>query len=134
MPDPGAPATPSANAALRARFEELLGEYDRVRANFAAMQQRLREARGEAKAQDGSVRVTVGPNGNLLSLTIEPRAYRRLSPSELAAEILELSGRAGRDVRGQLEEVMAPFLPKDVSYADVLEGRVDPAGWAPGQP
>jgi DNA-binding protein YbaB len=134
MPERSAPATPEMNAALRGRLAELLGEYDRVRVNFAAMQQRLRDVRGEAHSRDGSVRLNVGPQGNLLSLHIEPRAYRRLSPSELAAEILELSGRACGDARSQMEEVLAPFLPKGVSYADVMAGQADPAGWAPRQP
>jgi DNA-binding protein YbaB len=134
IPERPGPATPEMNAALRTRFEELLGEYDRVRANFAAMQQRLREVKGEAQSKDGSVRLTVGPQGNLLSLQLEPRAYRRLSPSELAGEILELSGQAGRDARGQLEQVMAPFLPTGVSYTDVMDGQADPATWAPKQP
>jgi DNA-binding protein YbaB len=132
-PLPG-PATPAVNAALRGRLEQLLGEYDRLRGNLATMQQRLASAQAEAKSDDGSVRVTVGPRGELRGLEIGPRAYRHLSPSELAAEILRLSTKATASVQDQLEEVMAPFLPAGVSYADAASGTADLSAWAPSRP
>ena len=135
LPGPAVgPASPAVNAALRARMEQLLSEYGRLRGNLAAMQQRLATATGEAKTTDSSVRLTVGPRGELRTLEITPRAYRQYSPSELAAEILALTRRATDDVQRQLAEVMAPFLPTGVSYADAVAGRVDPAAWAPRQP
>ena len=127
------PATPEINAALRARLEVLLGEYERVKGEAAAMQQRLREAEGTAQSKDGAVRLTVGPRGDLRTLQIDPRAYRRLSPSELAGEILELSGQAARAVQAELEQVMAPFLPAGLTYRQVADGEVDPGGWRPSQ-
>jgi DNA-binding protein YbaB len=119
---------------MRARFEELLTVYDRMRGNLEAMRQRMASAHGEAKSEDGAVRLTVGPRGDLRTLEIGPRAYRRLSPSELADEILTLAGKAITDVQAQLEEVMSPFLPAGMSYSDVAAGNVDPAAWAPGRP
>lgn len=127
------PATPEVNAALRARFEVLLDEYERIKDNASKLQRRLREAEATAASKDGAVKVTVGPRGDLRALQIDPRAYRRLSPSELAAEILELSGAAARDVQAQLEQVIAPFLPPDVTYQQVVDGEVDPASWRPSQ-
>jgi DNA-binding protein YbaB len=132
-PLPG-PATPQVNAALRARLEHLLTEYDQMRGNLAQLRQRLAAAEGEAMSQDGSVRVTVGPQGQLRALEITPRAYRHLSPSELAAEIVRLADEATTKVREQLQEVMAPFLPAGVSYADAASGTVDPATLAPSRP
>jgi len=134
MPDWEGPASPEMNQRLRARMEQLLGEYERVRDNASAVQEKLRSARGEAQSKDGTVKVTVGPRGDLLDLRIEPRAYRRLSPSELAAEILDLAGRATRDAQGQVEEVMAPFLPEGVTYADAVSGQASPASWVPRGP
>lgn len=132
-PLPG-PATPQVNAALRARLEQLLGEYDRMRGNLATMQQRLASAEGEARSEDGAVRVTVGPRGELRALEIGPRAYRHLSPSELAEEIMRLARKASASVQEQLEEVMAPFLPAGMSYADAAAGNAEPAAWAPSRP
>ncbi len=104
-PLPG-PATPEVNAALRARLEHLITEYDHMRANLATLRERLAQAQGEASSEDGSVRVTVGPQGELRALDITPRAYRHLSPSELAAEIMRLTGKATERVREQMHEVM----------------------------
>lgn len=127
------PATSEINAALRARFEVLLDEYERIKDNTSKLQRRLREAEGAAASKDGAVKLTVGPRGELRTLQIDPRAYRRLSPSELAAEIIELSGAAARDVQSQLEQAIAPFLPPDVTYQQVADGEVDPASWRPSQ-
>jgi|SRR5215472_1437251 len=123
------PATPEINAALRARFEVLLDEYERIKDNASKLQRRLRDAEGAAASKDGAIRLTVGPRGDLRTLHIDPRAYRRLSPSELSAEILELSGAAAREVQAQLEQLVAPFLPPDLTYRQVADGEVDPASW-----
>jgi DNA-binding protein YbaB len=128
------PASPEMVGAMRARMQELLGEYDKVRANLAAMRARLREAEASARSKDGGIELTVGPQGALRSLTIDPRAYRKLSPTELAGEILRLSEAATAEVRKQLRDVMAPFLPAGVSYEQVADGSVDPGQWAPERP
>lgn len=125
------PATPELNAALRGQIERLLGDYDQVMDDLGRMQQRLRAAQGEAQSKDGLVRLTVGPRGELRSLHLDPRAYRKLSPSELAGEIIELSGTAARDVQQQLEQVLGPFLPAGLSYRQVADGEVDPRSWQP---
>jgi DNA-binding protein YbaB len=127
------PATPEINAALRARFEVLLDEFERVKDNASKLQRRLHEAEGAAASKDGAVKLTVGPRGDLRTLHIDPRAYRRLSPSELATEILELSRAAARDVQAQLEQVIKPFLPPDLTYQQVADGEVDPGSWHPSQ-
>ncbi len=125
------PATPEVNAALRGRIEQLLGEYARVRANVGQLQRRLAEAEGHAETKDGSVKVTVGPRWELRELRLDPRAYRRFSPSELATQIIELTGQATREVRKQVGEAMSPFLPEGVSAEQLTSGEVDPAAWRP---
>jgi len=128
------PATPEMISAMRARMEQLLGEYDKVRANLAAMRSRIRAAEGSARSKDGGITLTVGPQGALRALAIEPRAYRNLSPTELAEEIVRLSAQATADVRRQLQAVMAPFLPTGVTYEQVADGSLDPGPWAPERP
>lgn len=128
------PATPELVSAMRARMEQLLGEYDSVRANLAKMRSRLAEVEGSARSADGAIELTVGPQGALRALRIDPRAYRRLSPTELADEIVRLSGEAAADARRRLADVMTPFLPPGVAYDQVADGTADPADWAPRQP
>jgi DNA-binding protein YbaB len=119
---------------MRARMEQLLGEYDSVRANLARLRSRMAEVEGSARSADGTIELTVGSQGTLRALRIDPRAYRRLSPTELADEIVRLSGEAAGDARRQFADVMAPFLPSGVAYDQVADGTVDPADWAPRQP
>jgi DNA-binding protein YbaB len=127
------PATPEINAALRARVADLLGQYDQVKRNVGELRQRLREAEGRAQSKDGSVKLTVGPRGELRTLELDPKAYRRFSPSELAAEILELSGTAAEEVRTELDQAMAPFRSPGLSLDQVANGEVDPAAWRPSE-
>jgi DNA-binding protein YbaB len=120
-------ASPAANAALRARLDELLGEYDRVRKNLATAQSRMKTMTGTAETSDHTVKVTVDFRGNLTGLELAPRAYSRYSPTLLAEQILRLVKEASARVTGEMADVMAPFLPKGVSYADLMSGAADPS-------
>lgn len=127
-------ASPAANAALRARFEELLGDYERLRRGVAAAQERMRSIRGTAESTDGTIKVAVDSRGRLTGLELEPRAYRRFSPSQLAAEIVRLAGAACDQVTAGMAEVMAPFLPDGISYADLMSGAAGPSALTPDAP
>jgi len=127
-------ASPTANAALRARLEELLGDYEQLRRGVAAAREQMRTMQGAAATTDGTIRVTVDSRGRLTGLELEPRAYRRFSPSRLAAEIVRLAGTACDQVTGQLAEVMAPFLPDGISYPDLLSGAADASAVTPDAP
>lgn len=115
------------NEALKARLDQLLDDYDEVRRNLASAQARMRTTTGTAKSPDGTVTVTVDFRGALTGLELTPRAYNRYSPSLLAAEILRLADEARAQVTAEMGEVMAPFLPSGMSYADLMAGRADPS-------
>lgn len=127
-------ASPSVNAALRARLDELLGDYDRLRRNLADAQSRMRLMTGTAASSDGTVKVTVDFRGRVTDLQLDPRAYRRYSPSQLAAEIRRLIDQAASHVTDEMAGVMRPFLPAGVSYASLMSGEADPTVLSPGEP
>jgi DNA-binding protein YbaB len=127
-------ASPAVNAALRARLEELLGDYEQLRRGVQAAQERLRTMRGTAATTDGTIKVTVDFRCRLSALELDPRAYRRYPPSQLAAEIMRLAGVACEQVTGDMAEVMSPFLPAGVSYADLMSGAADPSTVTPSVP
>jgi DNA-binding protein YbaB len=127
-------ASPAANAALRARLEELLGDYEQLRRGVAAARERMRTMRGTAASTDRTIAVTVDSRGRLTGLELDPRAYRRFSPSQLAAEIMRLATQACDQVTGEMTEVMSPFLPDGISYADLLSGAADPSAVTPDAP
>ena len=127
-------ASPSVNAALRVRLDELLGDYDRLRKNLAEARDRMRTMKGSAASSDGSVRVVVDFRARVTGLEIEPRAYRRYSPTQLAEEIRRLIDQAAAQVTVEMAGVMAPFLPTGVSYAGLMSGETDPSVLSPGEP
>jgi len=127
-------ASPSANAALRARLDELLGDYDRLRKNLSDAQSRMRVMTGTAASTDGSVKVVVDFRGRVTGLELEPRAYRRYSPSQLAVEIRRLIDQAVSEVTNAMAGVMRPFLPAGVSYASLMSGETDPSVLSPDAP
>src|SRR5262249_15226469 len=126
--------TPRTNAQLRARMEELLGEYEQLRRNMSAARDRMRAMSGSASTTDGTVKVRGDSNARLTGLEIDPKAYRRFSPSQLAEEIQRLYREATNDVTARVGEVMAPFLPAGVSYDKLLTGEADVSTWTLAQP
>ncbi len=90
--------------------------------------------RGTAASTDRTVAVTVDSRGRLVRLDIEPRAYRRFSPSQLAAEIQRLADEACATVTGDMAEVMAPVLPAGISYHDLVSGAADASAATPSVP
>jgi DNA-binding protein YbaB len=115
-------------------MEELLGQYEQLKHNMSAARERMRAMSGSASSTDGSIKVGVDSNARLARLEIDPKAYRRFSPSQLAEEILRLHREATKDVTRRVGDVMAPFLPAGISYDDLVTGEADVSTWSPEQP
>lgn len=105
---------------------------------------RVRETYGQLGAiestmisDDGMISVTVGPQGQVRGIELNPRVYRRLSPSELSGALIREFERAAADVAEQRRRLMEPLMPEGLPYAEVfgadatleafLPGPVDPA-------
>jgi DNA-binding protein YbaB len=115
-------------------MEELLGEYERLKSNMSAARERMRAMSGSASTTDGSIKVGVDSNARLIRLEIDPKAYRRFSPSQLAEEIQRLYREATKDVMRRVGDVMAPYLPAGVSYDQLVTGEADVSAWSPDKP
>ena len=102
-----------ANHALRARFDDVYGQYQRLRSGLDEVQQRLAETRASARSADGLITATVDARGQLADLRLDRRVYRETDPDRLGRDILatvrEATTRATDDVR----ELMAACLPAD---------------------
>jgi DNA-binding protein YbaB len=97
--------------ALRAQADDLMAQFERMRAGAGDLQQKLRELRASVTSADGMVTATVGPRGQLIRLDLDPRIYRRPNSRELAATITETIQRATASVLDQVEELCKPFVP-----------------------
>lgn len=102
-----------ANRALRARFDDVFGQYQRLRSGMDDLQRRLAELRVDAESDDGLVRATVGSRGQLLNLEIDRRVYRDLTPAELSRAIVTTVRQAAAQTTHEVEALMAAYLPAD---------------------
>lgn len=116
----------------RAQVEEMLAEYRRSRDRLDSVQRELAAIEETAASADRTVRVTVGSQGALSDVRLTDDAYRRHSPSELAALIVRLSGEAARAASERARAVLEPALPAGTDPAAVLDGRADLPPAEPG--
>jgi DNA-binding protein YbaB len=99
------------NAAMRNRADELLGELNRLRSGLQDLQQRLRAANATVTSEDGLVTATVGPRGQLVSLELDPRIYRRPDSKHLASTITQTVQKAAAKVQEQVMAACRPYMP-----------------------
>ncbi|WP_033339670.1 YbaB/EbfC family nucleoid-associated protein [Catenuloplanes japonicus] len=114
-------ANRDANAALKARFADVYGQYERLRDGMGEMQTRLAELTISATDEEELIRATVGPRGQLTSLEIEPRAYRVYEAHELAEQITKVVAEAAASATDAVQEVMGDYLPAGTGAMDYLK-------------
>ncbi|WP_194908029.1 YbaB/EbfC family nucleoid-associated protein [Catenulispora rubra] len=119
-------ATAQSVAQLKALYSQLLDEADDVKARVTDFKQRSAAVEGRARTPEDDIRVTVGPHGDLRTLEIDPRAYRKLGPTELAQEIVELCERAHRDAGEKVGDLMKSALGRDFDVEAYLRGDAQP--------
>jgi DNA-binding protein YbaB len=95
----------------QAHIDELLERYGQKRGRLRDVQRAVDTARATVTTEDEMIMVTVDPRGRLVGLEFNPRVYRRMSPSELAAAVLAAAGEASSRVDGQLRAALAPLRP-----------------------
>ncbi|MDP9799514.1 DNA-binding protein YbaB [Catenuloplanes nepalensis] len=100
-----------ANAALKARFADVYGQYERLRDGIGELRTRLSELSVSAVDDKELIRATVGPGGQLTSLEIEARAYRAYQPHELADEITRLVADAAAQAAEAVQALAGEVLP-----------------------
>jgi DNA-binding protein YbaB len=106
-------ANRDANHALRARFDDVFGQYQRLRSGMDDLQQRLAELRVSAESEDGLIRATVGPRGQLIDLRLDRRIYRDMDAAELSRKIVTTTEQAATQMAEQVQQMMAGYLPAD---------------------
>ncbi|MEU4237935.1 YbaB/EbfC family nucleoid-associated protein [Actinoplanes sp. NPDC026619] len=102
-----------ANHALRARFDDVVSQYERLRSGLDEMQERLSRMAVTAESPDGLVRATVGPRGQLIDLKLDPDIYRRRDADELGRIILRTVEQAVAKTTTQVQEMVGEYLPSD---------------------
>jgi DNA-binding protein YbaB len=99
-----------ANQALRARFDDVAGQYRRLRSGLDDLQRELTELRVSATSRDGSVTATVDSRGHLVDLKLHKAAT-------LDKTILSTVQAATDAAMARVQELMAATLPRDSGAA-----------------
>ena len=116
------------------RIEHLFQEYERQRSSLTAMQQQMREISGSATSPRREVTVTVGQNGVLTDVTFPTGAYKRLTPAELTAVIMQMYAEAKEQIVQKTAELLAPVLPEGMDAQALARGTADTDTFLPAEP
>jgi len=111
-----------ANHALRDRLAEVYGQYARLRSDMDDLQRRLAALRVSFESDDGLVRATVGPRGQLVDLSLDRRIFREADSDRLARTIVATVQAASAQTAGQIEEMLAGYLPANSGTLRYLQG------------
>jgi DNA-binding protein YbaB len=85
------------------------------------LQQKLAAMQMTAESEDGHVRATVGPRGQLVSLTLDSRIYRDLDADALARKITKTVQDATERAAEQVQQLVSGYLPSGSAAADFLK-------------
>lgn len=106
-----------------ARFNATIAD---VKAKTEAFQHDLERSGATESAPDGSLSVTVAPNGSLTNLHIDESAWRG-SGAELAGKIMHLARKAQRAAALNVVEAFAPLGGPDSEALHMITGYVPEA-------
>ena len=109
-----------ANRALRARFDEVYGQYQRLRSGLDELQVKLAELRVTERSDDGQVIATVGARGELISVEVEPGVFHDRDARALSRKITTTVHRASAAAVNATQELVAGYLPAGSPSVDFL--------------
>src|SRR5689334_7996979 len=97
--------------ALRARADELMAQFERMRSGMGDLQQQIKAVKATVSSDDGLVTVTVGPRGQVTKVEFDPRIYRRPDSKALSATVTETIRRASEKAMAEVEKLLQPYVP-----------------------
>lgn len=109
-----------ANHALRARFDDVYGQYQRLRSGLDELQTRLAELRVTEHSDDGKVTVTVGARGELITVEVDPSALDNRDATALGRKITTTVHRATAAAAAATQDLVASYLPADSGSVEFL--------------
>jgi len=109
----------------QAEVDRLLAEYHRSREQLARVHRELAAICVSEDSPDGTITATVGAQGRLTGLRIDPDAYRRHRPAELAELVVALASAAAGQAAERARTVLEPVLPAGTDAGAVLAGTAD---------
>lgn len=100
-----------ANRALRARFDDVYGQYQRLRSGLDELQAKLAELRVTERSDDGQVTAIVGARGELISVELASTVFHERDAKALSRKITNTVCRASAAAATATRELVAGYLP-----------------------
>ncbi|RGC69633.1 hypothetical protein C5N14_04325 [Micromonospora sp. MW-13] len=100
-----------ANRALRARFDEVYGQYRQLRSGLDELQTRLAELKVTERSTDGQVTVVAGARGELVSVELQPTVFQDRDARALSQKITTTVHRATAAAVAATQELVGAYLP-----------------------
>ncbi|WP_409489556.1 YbaB/EbfC family nucleoid-associated protein [Amycolatopsis sp. cmx-11-12] len=122
------------NAAMKDQVDTLLEQFERQTAQLRDAQDAASQLAATVVSQDGLVRATIDSTGTLSKLEIQPNAFERTTPAQLANTVLSLVRQGSLQVKQQVAELMAPITEGLPDLSDLIEGAPSLHGLMPAIP
>ncbi|MET8230178.1 YbaB/EbfC family nucleoid-associated protein [Micromonospora sp. NPDC005298] len=100
-----------ANRELRARFDDVYGQYQQLRSNLDELRTRLAAVRVTRRSTDGRVTATVGPRGELVAVELDPAIYQDRDAEALSRKITETIRDATTAAGSATRDLVAEHVP-----------------------
>ena len=100
-----------ANRELRARFDDVYGQYQLLRSGLDTLQTRLAELRVTRRSADGQVTATVGARGEVIEVELTPTVYRERDAGALGRKITETIRAAATAAADATRDLVAETVP-----------------------
>ncbi len=122
------------NAAMKDQVDTLLEQFERQTAQLREAQDAASQLAATVVSQDGLVRATIDATGTLSKLEIQPNAFERTNPAQLANTVLTLVRQGSLQVKQQVAELMAPITEGLPDLSDLIDGAPSLQGLMPAIP
>lgn len=106
---------------LRAYAQDVTSRYEQLQHGLVALQRELSDVAVSATSSDGFVTAKVGARGQLLSLKLDPRIYRRPDATALAATIEQTVRSAVQEAGEKVRRISERHAP-GADVASLLRG------------
>ncbi|MEV1332865.1 YbaB/EbfC family nucleoid-associated protein [Micromonospora costi] len=110
----------NANHALRQRFDEVYGQYQRLRSGLDELRSTLDELQVTERSADGRVTATVGARGELITVELDPGIYQARDAAALGRTITETIRRATAGAVAATQDLVAGYLPAGAGPTEFL--------------
>ncbi len=119
---------------MKDQVDTLLENFERQTAQLREAQEAASQMSATVVSQDGLVRATIDATGTLAKLEIQPNAFERTNPAQLANTVLTLVRQGSLQVKQQVADLMAPITEGLPDLSDLIEGAPSLQGLMPAIP